>query len=107
MIEFQVFNVAMDSMNREHQRMRQAANRIATSNLQSDSSTGNFSEALQSTPGTEKETANSTNATSQPTNTIDEMTTIMAASRLYEANVSVISSARSAFEKALEISGRR
>lgn len=107
MIEFQVFNVAMDSMNREHQRMRQAANRIATSNLQSDSSTGNFSDALKTSPGAETSAENTANALSQPTNTIDEMTTIMAASRLYEANVSVISSARSAFEKALEISGRR
>lgn len=108
MIEFQVINVALDSMNREHKRMRQASDRIASSNIETNgtSKTG-FSQTLNGTtetgssPATEQSSANSAG------NTIDEITTIMSASRMYDANVSVISAARSAFEKALEISGRR
>lgn len=107
MIEFQVINVALDSMNREHQRMRQASDRIASSNLETsgNSKTG-FSQTLNGTTETASTAAELPPANSAG-NTIDEITTIMSASRMYDANVSVISAARSAFEKALEISGRR
>lgn len=108
MIEFQVINVALDSMNREHQRMRQASDRIASSNLETNSTSKmGFSQTLNGTPETASTPAAELSSANSAGNTINEITTIMSASRMYDANVSVISAARSAFEKALEISGRR
>lgn len=101
-MDFQIFDVASVSMNREHLRIRQAADHIANANNVQRNA---FSEAEagEDAPATTEAASTSEG----PANTVEDFMTIMTASRIYEANVTVISAARAAFEKALEISGRR
>lgn len=100
MNDFQIFDVAAVAMNREHQRIRQAANEVANSNRVREP----FSNAVSGEDGA---VAVESELASSPMSTIDSMVTIMISARAYEANVSVVAAARAAFEKALEITGRR
>lgn len=103
MIDYQVFDVASASMNREHLRMRQAADHIANANR--SQAGGGFS--ITDADGVAPVKGDATPAAVGSGSTVEDMMVIMTSSRLYEANVTVIAAARAAFEKALEISGRR
>lgn len=104
--DFQVFDIALAGMQSQHQQLRESAMHIARTNLPGAQNAQPFSQsmnamAVDSTTGQQGLTP------SGGPGTVDDMVTILRAGRLYEANTSVISAARSAFEKALEISGRR
>lgn len=102
-MQFPIFDIAGVSMEREQLRMRQAAMRVADWNARAEGSAFGAQMDTQSTPAS----AGTASASVNQVSTLAEMTLIMRSARAYEANVSVVTAARSAFEKALEITARR